>query len=466
MEMIADSILSTMVFLSSSSGLILQSIFITLLLISSLSLIHAAKQFIQKKDSQHAIFTFIIAILLNVCLICAHLIKISNIFMLDDSLYNALQQLVWSWNLILVGWLWIKPVHQPQSLIFKRIFLCAAIGFFLIETFQPIEMLFSPVEISVPYSLIWRVFEFLVGIFLFFVYLLHSGKMQFAGIAFALLQIFGLGADEIFTITPQFAQTFSQLLAFLFSTKIFLALAVDYSELENNTHISPVILSENLTAIPSTANTKAWLQTTLENDASILPFALCKALAHTLCSDACVIVQTVKGKSELKIICGYSLSHQKQLLPQTIFSEGEIITQKKSVLLHDPESFPGWVKALIKNIHQLRTKSVWYLPVESSGKKYFLVFLSQKDQWADIHIAYLKKIMPELVQILHIYFGEEHILLPEKKPSETSSNPFLELMRTEINDTKDIQQVEAELQLALEEYNRIRKILEERGIGQ
>ncbi len=466
MEMILDSFLSIMVFLSSSSGLILQSILITLFLCNSLSLMNAAKQQIQKKDLHHARVTFIIVIFLNLALVGAYLAKSSNILTLPDSFYSALAQLVWSWNLILIGWLWIKPAHQSQFLIYKRIFLCTAIGFFLIETFQPVEMLFSPIEITIPYSLIWRVFEFIVGIFLFFIYLLHTGKMQFASIAFALLQILGLGADRIFTISPQFAQTFSQLLAFLFSTKIFLALAVDYSELENDASISPVILSENLSAIPNAANTKAWLQTTLENDASILPFALCKALAHTLCSDTCMIVQTVKGKSEIKIVCGYSLSHQKQLMPQTILIEDEIITQKRSVLFHDPESFPVWVKALIKNVHQSRTKSAWYLPTESSGKKYFLVFLSQKNQWADSHIAYLKKIMPELVQILHNYFGEEHVLLPEKKPLETSSNPFLELMQSEINDTKDIQQVEAELQLALEEYNRIRKILEERGIGQ
>jgi hypothetical protein len=42
----------------------------------------------------------------------------------------------------------------------------------------------------------------------------------------------------------------------------------------------------------------------------------------------------------------------------------------------------------------------------------------------------------------------------------------MELMHSEINYKKDIHQVESELQLALEEYNRIREILEERGIGQ
>ncbi len=466
MEMIADSFLSIVDFLSSSSGLVLQSILITLLLVSSVSLVNAAKHQIQKKDLRHAKFTFIIVILLNLIMISAILVKNSDISMLPASFYNALQQLVWSCNLILIGWLWIKPAYQSQFLIYKRILLCTAIGFFLIETFQPIEMLFSPTEIVIPYSLIWRVFEFMVGIFLFFVYLLHTGKMQLASLAFSLLQILGLGANKIFTVTPLFAQTFSQLLAFLFSTKIFLTIALDYSDLENAAQISPVILSENLAAIPNTAIAKAWLQTTLENDASILPFALCKALAHTLCSDACLIIQTAKTKPEIKIICGYSVSHQKQLIPQIVLIEDEIVTQKGSVLFHDPESFPVWIKALIKKVHHGRTKSAWYIPIHSSGKKYSLLFLSQENQWADSHIAYLKKIMPELVQILHNYFGEEHLLLPEKKPLETSSNPFLDLMHSEINQTKDIHQVEAELQLALEEYNRIRKILEERGIGQ
>jgi hypothetical protein len=466
MEMLMDSFLSIIYFLSSSSGLILQSILIVLLLVSSISLINAAKRQIQKNDLQNARITFSIVILLNLLMISVHLVKISEIFILPTTFYNALQQLVWSLNLILVGWLWIKPDHQPQLQIFKRIFLCTAAGFFLLEIFHPIEMLFSPVEIAIPYSLIWRVFEFIVGIFLFFVYLMHTGKMQFASLTFVLLQIIGLGADKIFTSTLQFTQIFSQLLAFLFSTKIFLAIALDYSELENDTSISPVILSENLTAVPNAAITKAWLQTTLENDPSILPFALCKALAHTLCSDACLIIQIVKEKSEIKIICGYSSKYQKQLMPQKILIEDGIITQKRSVLFHDPESFPAWVKVLIKNVHHAHTKSAWYIPIEKSGKKYFLVFLSQKNQWTDSHIAYLKKVMPELVQILHNYFGEEHLLLPEKKPLETSSNPFLDLMQSEINNTKDIHQVEAELQLALEEYNRIRKILEERGIGQ
>ncbi|MGV8025086.1 MAG: hypothetical protein AB2L18_00825 [Anaerolineaceae bacterium] len=466
MEMIINLLLTIIDFLSSSSGLIFQSILIILLIDGSLSLVSAAKRQIQKNDLRHARSSFASVIVLNLVLVSAYLVKISNLLVFPVSFYTALQQLVWSMNLILVGWLWIKPDHQPQLQIFKRIFLCTAVGFFLLEIFNPIEMLFSPVEIAIPYFLIWRVFEFIVSFFLLFIYFFHTGKMRFASLTFALLQIFGLGASEIFTISPQFAQTFSQLLAFLFSTKIFLAIALDYSELENDARISPVILSENLTAIPNAANTKAWLQTILESDASILPFALCKALAHTMGSDACVIIKAPKNKSEMKIICGYSLEHKKQLIPQTVFIEDEIITQKRSVLFHDPESFPDWIKVLIKIIHHTQTRSAWYIPLESSGKKYFLVFLSQKNQWANSHIAYLKKIMPELVQILHNYFGEDHKLLPEKSESEASSNPFLDLMQSENNYTKDIHQVEAELQLALEEYNRIRKILEERGIGQ
>lgn len=466
MEMMADSFFSIVDLLSSSSGLVLQSILITLLLVSSISLVNAEKHQIQKKDLRHAKFTFIIVILLNLIMISATLVKNSDISMLPASFYNALQQLVWSCNLILIGWLWIKPAYQSQFLIFKRILLCTAIGIFLIETFQPIEIHFFPIEIVIPYSLIWRVFEFMIGIFLIFVYPLHTGKMRFVSIAFIVLQILGLGADQVFIVTSQFSQTFAQFLAFLFSVKLYLALRFDLSEPETAMQSPPVIPSDNLSVMPNAVTTKSWLQTALENDASLLPFALCKALAYTFHADACLIVQAEKSQTQLKLICGYATENQKQILPRDLLLDDRMVAQKRSVLLHGTETFPTWIKTLAQSIHRSNSRSAWYVPLTGFEKKYFFVMLSHREQWSDDHMAYLKKVMPELVQILHNYFREEHILLSENKPLQTASNPFLELMRTEVDQTKNIQRVEAELQLALEEYNRIRKILEERGIGQ
>jgi len=466
MDMIPGSLLTIMELLSSTPGLIFQSALIIFLSLGSISLINSARRQIHKKDILHARVAFIAVILLNLLLISLYFVQISNALEIPSPFSDALQQLVWSYNLILIGWLWIKPSHQSQFPIFKKIFLCTAAGIFVLETFQLIEMLFSPVAISIPYAMIWKVFEFIVGIFLFFVYLSHSGKMQSASLLFALLQILGLGADRIFTVSPLFSQGFSQILAFLLSSQIFLALSLDYSEMEKNSGRSPVILSENLAAIPNSTIIRGWLQANLESDRSILPFSLCKALAQTFCSDACLIIQVAKSKTEIKIICGYSLKHHKPLVQRVILADEEIVTQKKSVLFHDSEEFPAWIKMLIKKIQHSHAKSVWYIPLESMRQKYFLIFLSQELQWTNDHIAYFKKILPDLVQILHIYFGEDRMLLPEKQPAAASSNPFMELMHSEINYKKDIHQVESELQLALEEYNRIRKILEERGIGQ
>ena len=466
MEMIAESILSIISFLSTPSGLALQSIFIIFLVISSLSLLNAVRNQISKKDLQQARISFLIVLFLNLCTVCIYFLDISELFSLPEQVFEAFHQLVWCLNLILIGWLWIPPSHQSQVRIFQRIFIWAAVIFFLFEAFHFIEWLFSPIEVSIPYPMIWRVFEFMVGLFLFFTYLSRIKEVPFSGFVFILLQILGLGADTFFIISSQFSQMFFQLLAFLVSTQIFLVMEFNPDNQENSSTVKPVILSKNLTVIPSSALINAWLQTTLENDTSLLPFSFCKALSLALCSDCCLILQIGKTKSEIKLVCGYSTRYKKEILPQTIVLSEDIVTQDKSVLFHQSESFPQWIKATLNKIHHTQSLSSWYTPVQINNKKYILLFFSSQNQWTDPHIAYFKDIMPGLVQILHAYFGEEPLLLPENKPEKTSSNPFLDLMRSEIDHTKDIQEVEAELQLALEEYNRIRRILEERGIGQ
>ncbi len=466
MEMIAESILSIVVFLSTPSGLALQSIVIIFLVISSLSLLNAVKNQISKKDLQRARISFLVVLILNVCAACAYFLNISDLLPIPESFYEALHQFVWCLNLILIGWLWIPPYHYERVKIFQRIFAWAAVAFFFFQAFQFIEWMVSPFEVLIPYPMIWRVFEFTAGIFLFFLYIPRFKEISFPGFVFLLLQIFGLGADEIFIISPQFSQMFSQLLAFLVSTQVFLVMEFNPVKQKNASPVKPVILSENMTVIPDSALANAWLQTTLVNDTSLLPFSFCKALSLTLCADCCLILEIKKLKSEFKLVCGYSTHQKKQILPQAVLLNEDIVIQNKSVLFHQSENFPHWIKAVIQKTHHTGTLSALYIPVPIENKEYVLLFSSTQDQWSEPHLTYLKEIMPGLVQILHAYFGEEHLLLPENKPEKTSSNPFLDLMRSEIDHTKDIQEVEAELQLALEEYNRIRKILEERGIGQ
>jgi hypothetical protein len=466
MHTMADLLTSILNSLSSPPGLVLQSILMLFLMVSAISLINAEKQHIHKTDLRQARTTFVFVLLLNGMAIALQITSIVGLISLSDHIRNAADQLVWSCNLILVGWLWIAPLHRSRFGVFKHILLCTALAFFIIEAFQPIETLFAPLKITIPYLLIWRGFEFVAGIFLFFICLFYSGKMRFVSIAFIVLQILGLGADQVFIVTSQFSQTFAQFLAFLFSVKLYLALRFDLSEPETAMQSPPVIPSDNLSVMPNAVTTKSWLQTALENDAPLLPFTLCKALAYTFHADACLIVQAEKSQTQLKLICGYATENQKQILPRDLLLDDRMVAQKRSVLLHGTETFPTWIKTLAQSIHRSNAQSAWYVPLTGFEKRYLFVMLSHREQWGDDHMAYLKKVMPELVQILHNYFREEHILLPENKPLQTASNPFLELMRTEVNQTKDIQRVEAELQLALEEYNRIRKILEERGIGQ
>ena len=464
--MIMESMLSIVSFLSTPAGLTLQSLLITFLVISSLSLLNSAKNQIVKKDLQQTRISILVVLFLNICATCVYFFETSELLALPGRFYDAFHQLVWCLNLILIGWLWIKSSHQSQVRVSQRIFIGATTIFFLIEVFQLVEWLFSPIEISVPYSMIWRVFEFIISITLFFIYLSNFKEASIAGFIFVLLQIFSLGADTLFIISSQFAQAFFQLLAFLTIPAIFLVMEFNPTDGNNSIQDKPIILSENLTVIPNSTLINAWMQTALVNDASLLPFVLCRALSNTFCSDCCLILQISKSKTELRVICGYSTRFSKQILPQAVLSNEEIITQDKSVLFHQIETFPGWMKELLKKIHHIHSISGWYTPLQINNEKYLVLFLSSQDQWGDAHISYLKKIMPELVQILHAYFSEEPLNLPEHKPEKTSANPFLDLMQSEINHKKDIQDVEAELQLALEEYNRIRKILEERGIGQ
>lgn len=461
MSILQDQLLVFIDLCISPIGLIFQSAFLIIISFTSLSLCSSTKHQIHKKDLKRAKTTFTSVILLNLLILLQHLLPLP----FSESLEAALQQAVWSLNLILVGWLWIKPSQQPQFVLFQKVFILTTIGLFLLHSAQAIEYLLGNSQTTIPYTLIWKIFHYIVCIFLFFAYLQHKGKTLWASALFVILHVLSLDINHFFIIPFTFAQGFFQLIAFLLSSQIFLVLALDKTELKRHTHSTPLILSENFAAIPDSGLVQAWLQSNLHDQYAIPPYSLCKALAKTFHADACLIIQILESKTAIKVVCGFTLKKDVQISPRTVALPEEIVIQKRSVLYHEPDPFPAWLKLTMLKVNLSHSRSAWYIPLKIGTERMYMLFLSQNLYWDDEHILYFKGLIPHVVQILHNFLSEEPAPLPAPK-SAPSSNPFLDLMQSEIDYHKDITQVEEELKLALQEYNRIRKILEERGIGQ
>jgi len=461
-----DQLLHFIDFSISPAGLILQSLFIVMVTFTTLTLIHSARAQIEGRDLRRAISTFYIVIAMQTILVAVQILQINRIFLLHSHITHAVQAGFWSLSFLLVGWLWIKPNQQAQFSIFKNIFIFTTVGLFILEAFQVIEFIFSPTEISVPYALLWKILQLLICFFLFFSYFSHAGKFLWSSILFAVLHIVGLGINSLFSIPLLFTQNIAQAIAFLLTPQLFMALSFNSELLEKKAKSTPTLLSENMAVIPAPQVISSWLHAVLQNDRNILPYALCKALARTFVADGCLIVQASEAKQTIQILCGFTVDSRKQILPRTIPGDHEIVSQKKSVLFHEPDSFPLWIKDILSTIHFSKAQSVWYIPIQINQEKTFLFFISRDILWNQEHIVVGKKILPYLVQILQNYFSTDRLNLIPDDQVVTSTNPFLDLMNSEIDYGSEPQQIEEELKLALEEYNRIRKILEERGIGQ
>ncbi|NMC45356.1 MAG: hypothetical protein GYA52_00845 [Chloroflexi bacterium] len=467
MDTFLDQLFNFVDFSISPLGLIIQSLVLILITLTTLSLLHAARSQIAKRDLQGARSSLYWVLGLQVVMIILYLSSSLGWWQISARMLPASQNMVWTLNLILVGWLWFKPSQRSQFSIFKMVLSLSAFVLFLLQAFQVIEFVFSPLEISVPYDLIWRVLEFLIGFFLFFSYISHTDHFIWSSILFVSLHIIGLGIHAILTIPPLFAKELSQVIAFLFTPQLFLALSFDSQILEKRQQNIPLLLSENVAVIPPTQLINDWLHTALENNSHILPpYTLCKALARTFFADACFIIEADSAGHNIKLLCGFILKPHKQILPRVIQSEHEIIIQQRSVLYHNADSYPLWIKDLLNRMHFPRAQSIWYIPLPINQHPTLLFLVSRKLLWNQEHIEMSKHILPYLVQILQNYFQDDRIVSKKEDQSTVSTNPFLDLMKSEIDYRNDPQHIEEELKLALEEYNRIRKILEERGIGQ
>ncbi|HAF61948.1 MAG TPA: hypothetical protein DCK95_06440 [Anaerolineaceae bacterium] len=451
---------------TSPIGLLVESLLLIIISAVMISLSKASRGHIHEKDLKRASNSFTIIIFLNIISIVLTIFQSTQVLLFTEHFYQAFHQFIWSINLIVVGWLWIKPSQQTHYSIFKMIFICASLGFFILEVGQVVEFIFQPSEISVPYTIIWKTFQYIVCFFLFFVNFGNTGNLFWSGLLFTLLHIVGLGLDSITNLPQSFNQNIAQLVAFLLSSHTLLAISIDPAAMEQRSSDIPIIFSENVAAIPNAEIIQSWLQADIQNEKHLLPFAFCKALARTFFADACLLIQ-INKPDQLKIQCGYSITADRQILPLQVSSLENIVVQQRSVIFHETDSFPGWVKAIIKKTNQSKTRSVWYVPIEIIPQKYYLLFLSCKVYWNEEHIAHFKRIQPYIAQFLWKYLGSnQQSPLSNKKADAKSDNPYIDLMQTVVDPSKDIEQLEEELKLALEEYNRIRNILEERGIGQ
>lgn len=458
-----------LVFLNSSTsqiGLVVESLLMIIISLVMISLFRASRIHIHEEDLKRSINSFIIVIFLNFISIVLLISQLAETFLFTEHFYQAYYQLTWTISLISIGWLWIKPSQQTHFSMFKMIFLFTSFGFFILEAGQMIELIFHSSTLIIPYTIIWIVFQNIVGLFLFFVLLENRGDLLWSGLLFTVLQIIGLGLGSITHLPHLFLQNVTQIIAFLFSSHTLIAVSIDQAALKQISAEEPIVLSENIAAIPNAEMIRSWLQLDHKSEKSVLPFALCRALATTIFADACLFIH-INKPDQVKIMCGFAVSSNRQILPLQTFSSEKIVMQQRSVIFHEMESFPSWIKNIIKKSRQSKIRSAWYIPIGIVPQKYYLLFLSRNVYWTEQHITYFKQIQPYIDQIIWKYLGDEKSSpLPIHKEISNTTNPYLDLMQTETAPGKEVELLEEELKLALEEYNRIRNILEERGIGQ
>jgi hypothetical protein len=428
------------------------------------------RNFITKKTHDRALFTLWIAILLNI--VYASAIITSDYGIIPVNLIEPLQSLVPTFSLLWLTWLWAFPSAKEASPALKYIFSLASIFLFGAQ----IAAIFFPIpqaSFLISYQhLLWLILQITTIIICFIALLIEQEKGWIYGLLFLIFHMIGLLPFASF-LDWQFNTSgimgISKIIAYALVPTVTYGMVYKQEDDNTNTDITqPIIASENIFTFPRRSAFQSWLELAIQNQEPLVKFALCQALAKTCLAEYCFLISANEKTNSIDIIAGYN-NRRSRLIPESTHpvENDEFLTtiiQTKKYVSRMTKDIPNHLKDLQKILSIKKNSNLLFLPLKPRGKeKSSFAFLlnSQKTSWNKDHLLFLAKATDELVHILQKSNAEFHerseneMDIEEKEGIGNIENSIEIPQQT-------IKRLKTELHLALEEYSRIRKLLEER----
>ena len=459
-------------------GMVMQA-FSIFLLVGCLFTIISNRRLIASSSYKRAINSFLFIVFIHlVTLIINLLVNTGNNQF--ELFVNILNKVIFGISSLWLIWLWGFPSYAKNADGIKYILTISLVITFIIQLY-----LISATGVTL-YSLNFYV-EALLFLLIFiillsgaFLLIINHKAGWFWGFLFVLILITGF----IFSQTTKIVPSKSAGILFLTQCASFILLPTIIQSLIN-AEVSPdgnqpgyqlPIANKDMSILPALNVYKSWLDMAIKNQDTLILNEFLKNISNTFQSDYCFLFSPFKSDSnQINIFSGYTAKRQDYEFPialsikkyPTLF---RYLKNWKSCVAYPEDYLPEDISDLLIFLKIKQPVHILFYPIRTrlQPKNIFgLALLSSHTRWEQSHLKYLSGIDDELVLIMQKIFPKKidtEILLSSIQNQSKTKQVLFDKIPTSENQTQKIVRLESELKLALEEYARIKQLLEERGI--
>lgn len=473
---------STFVFLnnlfSQNEGRIFFQLILVLLISANLITIHSNRKLISQTTYRRAISSVLLILGLELLFLLGLNLNFLGVLPFETFLISYFQ-FIFSFSALWIIWLWCFPLASMKSDSPKFVFGMALTLIFLIQLFFDYVFRIINIEIATFTNIIWFLTTLVILVFGFVLLIINHHFNWFFGCIFTLIYLAGLLATQFFPGITQSQNNaillFSQIIAFTFlpvlSQSFVYTALTEEKQVINNLPIA----SKKMPILPAQNVFKSWLSLAIKNQDILIANEFFKCLALTFHADLALLLAPSNQQDDLNITSGFSNKKSTLVFPLPIdrdcnrFFEG-YIKDDKPFYLSTEDYFPNDLKYFLNLINVPQPVNILFFPIKlsiQSNNTFGILLFSSLLRWDKNHLDYLRSVKDEMVLILQKIF-------PVNVTTKQQSNNSLSFIDTEKksiyskigpDETNDIKilRLESELKLALEEYARVQKLLEEKN---
>lgn len=387
-------------------------------------------------------------------------------------LINDLPFLIYSLSVLWVLSLWRLPSNQQRLDGLKWIFAISIVTITLLKILSPYLLNTNLINIVGVFENI----HLLVLLTIFIVYgiliIFKSPGYWLPGLIFIIINFSGLIASYSLENSRPALLYISLLCSLPLLSSLTRNLAnIETSYEKKQSSSSLPIATREMAFLPDPGILKSWLNLALKNQPALISEFFLNALALTLQADSIYILKYDTQKEIISIPAIYPTKKSSPSLPiilePDLSKEIKVLLEKNHTNIYKIE---GYTPQSILNLINISGSSSPVNSIFFSMRLYRkkstvigLLLCSHKTIWDQDHLTYLTEVKNEMVQFLQKIFPD-HSFKKATKTSETTDEREERLQDTVISKSPEqqIQQLQSELKLALEEYARLKSLLEER----
>ncbi len=453
-------------------------ILVLFLILSGLFGIISNRKILSKHLFRQIIGVYFYIVLFQTILIALNVLNIKNLILYDFS--YLFSTFTFSLFALWLGWIWCFLQPEISTNGIKWILGLALTFIFSLQVLIYLFPSFDIIGINPYLSVLWFLITFIIFIVCLIIIIFNHRNGWLGGSILFILHIIGLTASRELALqqTEQIAVLqITQLISYIFLPFIIQELNLKEISSEGIEPVSTIsIANKNFPILMDDEILKSWLSLVINDHPALLLDQFIESMKITFHAERVDIIYSSPGYEKFSIYKKDSIRKEKYLLTQESkklknMENANALKRKKPFFYNKNDYIPNDLIVFLKNLRIPYPVNLFFFPINSgklSPSNYGLLFSSSTFQWSKIDLGYLRKINDELALILEkIFPGKVANIasIPAISYPEKAKEDILSRTKADELPEQTIQRLQLELQLTLEEYARVKNLLEEKGIG-